>query len=93
MAAWQPYGYEGEPGTCLWCGRPLRYVRVMADESDRGNPSYREEPGGYGTIKPDEPGPAQNGYFDTQGCGFWFGVRMAQLGRRLNVRRRTDTLI
>ena len=84
MASWQPYGYKGKPGTCLWCGRPLRYVRVIADESDRANPSYREEPGHYATIVPELPGPAQNGHFDTQGCGFQFGVALAGHGRRLS---------
>lgn len=24
MTTWQSYGYRGQPGTCLWCGRKLR---------------------------------------------------------------------
>ena len=83
MASWQPYGYRGEPGTCLWCGRKLRRVRVMADEQDQDDPTYKAEGPGWATVQAATPGVSQNGHFDTQGCGFWFGVALADHGRRL----------
>jgi hypothetical protein len=27
MSEWHPFGYEGKPGTCVWCGRKLRRMR------------------------------------------------------------------
>jgi hypothetical protein len=29
MSDWHPFGYEGKPGTCKWCGRKLRRKSVV----------------------------------------------------------------
>lgn len=86
MAGWQPFGYEGKPGTCLWCGRKLRYRRVLAGNSDKGNPTYREDGYHFATIQAAQAGAYQDGHFDTMSCGYLFGNRMANLDRRLRSR-------
>jgi hypothetical protein len=80
----QPFGYKDEPGTCLWCGRKLRHAQVMAEENEPG--ATRIGPG-YWLKRAKEAGPYQDGCFDTQGCGYQFGLRMARLGRRLQAAR------
>ena len=88
MPGFRPFGYTGEPGTCLWCGKRLRRERVHATDADEGNPSYN--PGSaYGapTIQAAKAGPYQDDAFDTLGCGYRFGRRLAELGRRLAVPR------
>lgn len=82
----QPFGYQGDPGTCLWCGRKLRYTRVIAGPDDRDNPTYQEHGPTYATVRAAKAGPWQDDLFDTTNCGYKFGQRQAQLGRRLQRR-------
>lgn len=83
MADWRPFGYKGKPGTCIWCGRPLVYRRVMADESDKGNPTYREEGSSWATVRDAEPGGYGDGLFCGLRCGYRWAVRAA--GRRTDL--------
>jgi hypothetical protein len=62
-------------GRCLWCGGPLRPTAVrVADPYAPWGGRYANEgpPGIYGT-----------GHFCTLRCGFDFGDRLAEFGRRL----------
>jgi hypothetical protein len=86
MAEYHPFGYAGKEGTCLWCGRRLRYERVMATAADADNPTYRLEGQGAGqwaTIEAVKPGGYRDGYFCGLRCAYQFAVMQAQLGRRL----------
>ncbi len=71
----KPFGYRAVPGTCRWCGDKLRYERVGADESDKANPTYREERGGWATVLAVKPGGYQDGVFCTLRCGYQWAVR------------------
>lgn len=63
------FDYDGQEGTCLWCGRKLRpYPHRNADY----NKDSGKELGDYG-----------DGHFCGLRCGYAFGVRLADLGRRL----------
>lgn len=86
MSDWQSFGYKGKPGTCLWCGRRLTRQTVLdsrAEEQMRkagliGDELYRA------SLRPaSKPGRYYDGFFCGLRCGFQFGVRMAELGRRL----------
>lgn len=63
------FNYEGQEGTCLWCGRQLRVERQTAAEKDAGEP---RKLGDYG-----------DGYLCGLSCGYNFGRRLAELGKRL----------
>ena len=80
---YQPFGYQGVPGTCLWCGRKLRYERVMADDQDQDNPTYKAVGPGFATITAAKAGRYQDDMFCGLSCGYLFGRRLARLGRRL----------
>ena len=80
MSDRQPFGYEGKPGTCLWCGRKLHRKKVMADPGEAG----ATEVGPHFWHKPaDKLGGYQDDSFCGLRCGYSFGLRLAQLGRRL----------
>lgn len=125
MAIARPFGYEGKPGTCLWCGRRFRerYAEITIYERQRGEvvPAVGDTFRGrvvkrvvkrvetLQATRPDleTPGwracnldtrtkykvyfenPTYDAYFttepmfDTMTCGLHFGLRMAQLGKRL----------
>ena len=69
------YGYQGRPGTCRWCGDKLRYRRVSADESDKANPTYRDDPYQGASVRADRPGGYQDGFFCGLRCGYQWAVR------------------
>jgi hypothetical protein len=83
----QPFGYKGVPGTCLWCGRVLRFERVTATAADEGNPSYKSPglAGGPGTILAGKPGRYMDGCFCGLDCGYQFGKAVAGTGTRLEL--------
>lgn len=87
MSSFKPFGYQGLPGTCLWCGDRLRYQRVLATDEDRADPSYKPassyEPA---TVRAEKPGRYWDGFFCGLGCGYRYGKRMAELGNRLEAR-------
>jgi hypothetical protein len=78
MASFQAFGYRGKSGTCLWCGRKLRFEQVLDDTPGAKGRTAYDVP----TQRAETPGAYQNGFFDTQGCGFQFGVANAKDGRR-----------
>ena len=85
MQTYHPFGWRGKPDTCLWCGRKLRFRTVIATDADKDKPTYKEHSPTYATVQADKRGPNQDGLFDTDGCGYLFGQRLAQLGHRLVV--------
>jgi len=83
-AGGQPFGATGEPGTCLWCGRKLRHQDSIVDSSRRGEPGVTwHELGHYATARAELGGHYQDGLFCGLRCGYQFGARLAELGRRL----------
>ena len=70
----KPFGYKGNPATCRWCGDTLRHKRVMAGDSDRGDPTYRDE-GGWATVRAARSGGYQDGLFCGLRCGYQWAVR------------------
>src|SRR5258708_2541225 len=96
MASWHPFGYEGKPDTCLWCGRKLRRRTWQIDE-------HEAVPHGYHltgkmvthkiwgkvrrTVAADKPGDYGDGHFCGLRCAYEFAVRLADLGRRLQADR------
>ena len=74
MGDYQPFGYTGEPGTCFWCGRRLRRKTVPAEPAEPGAAKIGAQSrlGGY-----------QDDTFCGLRCGYQFGLRMAELGRKL----------
>jgi len=74
------FGYKGQPDTCLWCGQKLHRRQVMASE---GEPGAVNAGIGFWVKPAEKPGAYQDGFFCTRGCGYQFGLRFAQLGRRL----------
>lgn len=63
-----PFNYAEVPGTCLWCGRKLRPYRFR----DKSLPREEWPLGDYG-----------DGHFCGLTCGYRFGKRLADLGKRL----------
>lgn len=83
---WQPFGYDGGPGTCLWCGRRLpretvhdaRAEEQMREAGLTGPELWRA------SLRPAlKTGRYQDGVFCGLRCGYQFGKRMAELGHRL----------
>lgn len=73
MADWRPYGYIGQPETCRWCGRTLRWVKSAFTPGNKGVPiPVKERPNMYS-----KPGDYGDGHFCGLRCGYQFGVRIA----------------
>lgn len=81
----KPYGYQEKPRTCRWCGAKLRYERVKADESDKANPTYRDEPYKGPSVRAVKPGGYQDGHFCSLRCGYQWAAAMLD-GWRVTVR-------
>lgn len=84
----RPFGYTGEARTCLWCGRPLRRETVIDEDLEqklRAEGATGQEAYEKALVPADRLGPYQDDSFDTRTCGYQFGVRMAELGRRLQL--------
>lgn len=73
--SWKPFGYEGKPGTCLWCGARLYRKMVLDRTIDKPYPENM--------VRATQAGPYQDDHFCTLSCGYLFGERQAQLGSRL----------
>ncbi len=68
MSHWHPFDASGDPGTCIWCGRKLRKEsHHMAAAHERDRLL-----GDYG-----------DGVFCGLRCGYSFGLRLSEFGRRL----------
>jgi hypothetical protein len=63
----QPFGASNDLGTCRWCGRKLRPYPYRDEPWAQG-----QELGGYG-----------DNHFCGLRCGYEFGLRFAELGKRL----------
>ena len=66
------FAATGEPGTCLWCGRRLRHETVIDPASDEPYPGN--------LVRAEKAGRYQDDIFCGLGCGYRFGVRVAELG-------------
>lgn len=94
MSDWQRFGATGEAGTCIWCGRALRRERYKIWHDDPLPSGFRwtdkrgETPGGmrWRLAEADVLGGYQDGVFCGLRCGYLFGKRMAELGKRLQAR-------
>jgi hypothetical protein len=80
VSDYQPFGYTGEPGTCFWCGRRLRRRKVSAEP---GEPGATKAGLHFWTKPAARLGGYQDDTFCGLRCGYQFGLRMAELGRRL----------
>jgi hypothetical protein len=90
MSDSQPFAAHGDPtedGRCRWCGRKLKHRRIIASDADKDNPTYKVEGHHFATIQDALPGGYGDGHFCGLRCGYQFGVRLADLGRRLEVKR------
>lgn len=38
----QPFGYDEKPGTCLWCGRRLKFARVWCEAGGNFREAIRD---------------------------------------------------
>lgn len=96
MAEWRPFGASNQPNTCIWCGRKLRFKVLKShynmtvvpldpndlayeEHSHTTRKSYKNVVDERATVG----GDYQDGFFCGLRCAYQFGVRMAQLGRRL----------
>lgn len=83
---WKPFGYKGDPLTCLWCGKKLYYKTVIDEDLEkaaRASGATRHEASEASLVKADHAGAYQDDSFCTASCGYLFGLRMAELGHRL----------
>lgn len=86
MGDYQRFGYKQEPETCLWCGRKLRRKQVMCNEGDPGAVRRGGDDVAGWWVKPaDKLGSYQDDSFCGLRCGYLFGLRMAELGKRLGL--------
>jgi hypothetical protein len=97
VADWRKFNASNEPNTCIWCGRKLRFKALHShyDVSvvpiDPSDPAFEEHSNttrkSYKNVVDERAttsGDYQDGFFCGLRCAYQFGVRMAQLGRRLN---------
>jgi hypothetical protein len=78
MAEWRNFDASNQEDTCLWCGRKLHYKTITdwpVHQRDPSNPRKADKAGDY-----------QDGFFCNLRCGYRFGVRMAEFGRRIKPR-------
>ena len=83
MAEWRPFGASNQPDTCLWCGNKLRQ-QYKWTEPPRDLPwGDRKQWLKDNQIPYEKKGDYHDGFFCGLRCGYSFGERLAQLGRRL----------
>ena len=68
---------KGGAGCCLWCGAKL------AKRFDLGHVDPANPVSGFRKLATFKLGRYGDGFFCGLGCGYKFGVRLAQLGGRL----------
>ena len=86
MADWHPFGYRGGPGTCKWCGRKLRRLKVLDKtlEQDLITAGTRPYEAFERALVPAAlPGGYHDGHFCGLRCAYQFAVRLADLGQQL----------
>jgi hypothetical protein len=84
MSDWQGFAQHGDPeqdGNCRRCGRTLActYDEDWSKATGRSDKSTRRRAG--------KPGGYRDDHFCGLRCGYQFAVRLADLGRRLAVKR------
>ena len=90
MSDYQPFGYQEEPGTCLWCGRKLRHVKVIdkaLEERLRGEGKSHRDTYEGSLVRATNGGRYQDDTFCGLRCGYQFGRRAAMLGFKLRSSR------
>lgn len=86
---YKKFGYQGEEGTCLWCGVKLRRELRLADNHDELMQAALAQGLPYdkafkaGMVRAKKAGPYEDDTFCTMSCGYWFGLRMARMGLRV----------
>ena len=84
MTEFRDFDASNQPGTCLYCGRRLRWVKQVFTPGLRGElippsqrPNLYAKPGDYG-----------DGFFCGLRCGYQFGVLAAEHGKRFEKKTR-----
>lgn len=81
---YQDFGYEGKPETCLWCGRKLQRKTLMdRHATDLAHRDGTLRPGLWISKPAEKLGSYQDDCFCGLRCGYQFGLRLAEFGRRL----------
>ena len=94
MAEWRPYGASNQPDTCVWCGNKLRHkikdwheerTQIPIPEEQQWDPDVttRTHVRNVTDRRAEKGGDYEDGLFCGLRCGYMFGVRMGELGRRL----------
>jgi len=100
MAEWRDFDASNDPNTCIWCGKKLRF-KVLHSHYETSVVPVPEDDPNYDPIdfttrkiyknvvdeRATTGGDYQDGFFCGLRCAYQFGVRMAQLGRRLQGKR------
>lgn len=83
MADWRKFNASNEEGTCLWCGRTLRYRMKMGEwiREELPNGDIQGRPGPK--TRATKAGDYEDDQFCGLRCGMQFAWQMADLGERL----------
>lgn len=82
MAQWREFSATNEEGTCLWCGRRLRFqvthdYTIPLDTNAMARGEKRPD------IRAEKPGDYEDGFFCGLRCAYMFAKALAGHGRRL----------
>lgn len=83
---YKPFGYQDEPLTCLWCGRKLSHHTVIDEDREKAARAAGMDADAvyqHSLVRAEKAGPYQDDSFCTLSCGYLFGLRLAELGSRL----------
>lgn len=86
MAEWREFGATNEPDTCLWCGKKLVHQSRLAETHPRADESWQDywlRQDQIPRLRQERGGSYADGNFCGLRCGYLFGDRLADLGRRL----------
>lgn len=88
MAQWRDFDATNKPDTCVWCGQKLRWkTHGVSKPIDMPWEEWWKHPDSkVNERRYDKPGDYGDGFFCGLRCGYMFGERLAQLGRRLQGR-------
>jgi len=90
MAEYREFGATNDPNTCLWCGRPLRPKREHVEPEKHGFSNTQYGTPEWKAFVKAQPivgyGDYADGKFCGLRCGYLFGRRLADLGRRLKAK-------
>lgn len=84
MAQWRPFAATNEDGTCLWCGRKLRFRSRHDPAVSQAEQMARRLRGDEAAvIRSEKPGDYEDGFFCGLRCAYSFAEALAGHGRRL----------